>query len=138
MIYLDYQDRRPIYEQIVEKFRNLIINQVLPPGSKIPSVRQLAIELAINPNTIQRAYMELEQEGLIYPVKGRGNFVADAEQIRRQSVQSCFEELTGMIQKGAALGISEQKMHDLITDIYQNTSGNHEENIRGNEHDQNL
>ena len=75
---MDYQDRRPIYEQVTEKFRMLIYQEALPAGSRLPSVRQLAMELSINPNTIQRAYAELEQEGLIYPVKGRGNFVADA------------------------------------------------------------
>lgn len=77
MIILDYQDRRPIYEQITEKFRTLIYQGALPAGCRLPSVRQLAMELSINPNTIQRAYMTLEQEGLIYPVKGKGNFVAE-------------------------------------------------------------
>ena len=72
MIILDYQDRRPIYEQVTEKFRILIYQGVLPPGERLPSVRQMAMELSINPNTIQRAYMTLEQEGLIYPVKGKG------------------------------------------------------------------
>ena len=70
MIVLDYQDRRPIYEQVTDKFQILILNGVLPPGSQMPSVRQLATELSVNPNTIQRAYMELEKLGLIYPVKG--------------------------------------------------------------------
>ena len=65
MIILDYQDRRPIYEQITERFRTLIYQGALPAGSRLPSVRQLAMELSINPNTIQRAYMTLEQEGLI-------------------------------------------------------------------------
>ena len=59
MIVLDYQDRRPIYEQVTDKFQILILNGVLPPGSQMPSVRQLATELSVNPNTIQRAYMEL-------------------------------------------------------------------------------
>ena len=71
MIVLDYQDRRPIYEQVTDKFQILILNGVLLPGSQMPSVRQLATELSVNPNTIQRAYMELEKLGLIYPVKGR-------------------------------------------------------------------
>ena len=62
MLFLDYQDRRPIYEQIVEKFRMLILSGAVEPSSKMPSVRQLAVELSINPNTIQRAYMELEQQ----------------------------------------------------------------------------
>ena len=63
MIVLDYQDRRPLYEQVTEKFRTLIYQGALPADSRLPSVRQLAIELSVNPNTIQRAYMTLEQEG---------------------------------------------------------------------------
>ena len=74
MIVLDYQDRRPLYEQVEEKFRNLILKGVLEPGSRMPSVRQLAMELSINPNTIQRAYMQLEQElRKSVPVTGVGN-----------------------------------------------------------------
>lgn len=76
MIVIDYKDNRPIYEQIVEKFQNLILKGVLQENDKIPSVRALAMELSINPNTIQRAYAELEREGFIYTVKGRGNFVS--------------------------------------------------------------
>ena len=85
MIILDYQDRRPIYEQITERFRTLIYQGALPAGSRLPSVRQLAMELSINPNTIQRAYMTLEQEGLIYPVRGKGNFVAETTRIQEKS-----------------------------------------------------
>ena len=93
MIVLDYQDRRPLYEQVEEKFRNLILMGVLEPGSRMPSVRQLAMELSINPNTIQRAYAELEAEGYIYSVAGRGSFVSagDGEHLRR------IAELTGRL-----------------------------------------
>lgn len=138
MIYLDYQDRRPIYEQIVEKFRNLILNNVLPPDSKMPSVRQLAVDLAINPNTIQRAYMELEQEGFIYPVKGRGNFVANVEQIRNQSLNTYYEELDKIIEKGVGLGLSEQQIHEKVTAIYQKTDFTIKQNVRRNENDSDL
>lgn len=138
MIYLDYQDRRPIYEQIVEKFRILIINNVLPPDSKMPSVRQLAVDLAINPNTIQRAYMELEQEGLIYPVKGRGNFVANTENIRLQRLRTYDEELEKMIRKGAELGLSEALLHEKITYFYQNAFSKNKDITRRNENDPDL
>ena len=105
MIVLDYQDRRPLYEQVTEKFRTLIYQGVLPADSRIPSVRQLAMELSINPNTIQRAYMMLEQEGLIYPVKGKGNFVADTQKIQelvRKGNHTGFEEeeLIALVQRG--------------------------------------
>jgi len=99
MIVLDYQDRRPLYEQVEEKFRNLILIGALEPGSRMPSVRQLAMELSINPNTIQRAYMQLEQEGLIYPVKGKGNFIADSEEVRKISKASYTEELIYIIRE---------------------------------------
>lgn len=72
MILIDYKDRRPIYEQIVEKFQQMIICGVMEPDSPMPSVRSLAMELSINPNTIQRAYQELEREGYIYTMKGKG------------------------------------------------------------------
>ena len=76
MVVIDYQNRKPIYEQIVERFQMLIVKGILEPDSQMPSVRALATELSINPNTIQKAYAVLEQEGYIYPVKGMGNFVS--------------------------------------------------------------
>ena len=63
MIILDYRDTRPLYEQIVDKFQMLILSGALEPNSRMPSVRSLAVELSINPNTIQRAYSELERTG---------------------------------------------------------------------------
>lgn len=85
MIIIDYSDKRPIYEQIVERFQTLIISGVMAADEKLPSVRALAVDLSINPNTIQRAYMELERDGFIYSVKGRGNFVKkDAELFYKQ------------------------------------------------------
>ena len=71
MIILDYKDRRPIYEQVAEKLEELMLLGVLGENEPLPSVRSLAMELSINPNTIQRAYAELERQGYIYTVKGR-------------------------------------------------------------------
>ncbi len=122
MIILDYQDRRPIYEQVTEKFRMLILRGVMPPESRMPSVRQLAMELAINPNTIQRAYMQLEQEGLIYPVKGRGNFVADTEQIRKKSREDYQQELRVVVQKGVELGMEEDELIYIVKACYKEGS----------------
>lgn len=119
MIILDYQDRRPIYEQVVEKFRVLILNGVLEPGSQMPSVRQLAMELSVNPNTIQRAYMELEQQGFIYPVKGRGNFIADSSQIQKAGREKYHQELKETVEKGRTLGFTEEAMIEIIRDCYK-------------------
>lgn len=119
MIILDYQDRRPIYEQITEKFQALILSGALEPGTRMPSVRQLAMDLSINPNTIQRAYMELEQRGLIYPVKGKGNFVADNMDICKISREKYVEELKVLAEKGKGLGFEEEELIYIIKDCYK-------------------
>ena len=85
MILIDYKDRRPLYEQIVEKLSDLMVRGILEQDSQLPSVRSLATELSMNPNTIQRAYAELERQGYIYSVKGRGSFVAGQNRRTRPS-----------------------------------------------------
>ena len=82
MIVLDYRDRRPLYEQVTEKLEELMFSGVLPPDSRLPSVRSMATELSINPNTIQRAYAELERQGYIYSVQGKESFVADGRRLQ--------------------------------------------------------
>ena len=119
MLFLDYQDRRPIYEQIVEKFRMLILSGAMEPSSRMPSVRQLAMELSINPNTIQRAYMELEQQGLIHPVKGKGSFVTDSSEIRRIGKEEYLRELKETAERGRKLGIGEEEMVEVIRECYK-------------------
>ena len=74
MILLDYRDKRPIYEQVVEKLEHLIVGGALGANEKMPSVRSLGMELTVNPNTIQRAYNQLEQDGYLYTIAGRGSF----------------------------------------------------------------
>ena len=84
VITINYRDPRPIYEQIQTELRRLMLTGVLPPGSRLPSVRELAGQLAINPNTIQRAYSQLETEGYVYTVSGRGTFVCEVREQNRQ------------------------------------------------------
>ena len=91
MIHLDYRDARPIYSQIIDGFREQIATGILQPGDKLPSVRELAMELAINPNTIQRAYAQLETEGYILSVSGKGTFVAELQEqhaLRRAELEA--------------------------------------------------
>jgi len=76
LIHLDYRDAKPIYEQIKQGLRRLVVSQAILPDEKLPSVREMATKLAINPNTIQRAYRELETEGYVYSVPGKGTFAA--------------------------------------------------------------
>lgn len=94
---IDYQDSRPIYEQIVENYKRLILKGALEPAEQMPSVRQLATMLSTNPNTVQRAYMELERQGYLYSVKGKGSFVrreeGQRERIREEIQDRIREEL---------------------------------------------
>ena len=119
MIVLDYQDRRPIYEQVTDKFQILILNGVLLPGSQMPSVRQLATELSVNPNTIQRAYMELEKLGLIYPVKGRGNFVSGNQALVEQRKNVFLQKLKILIKEGKEIGISKEECVEKTAEFYE-------------------
>lgn len=105
MIVIDYQNRKPIYEQIVEKFQTLIITGAIEPDSQMPSVRSLAVDLSINPNTIQKAYSVLEQEGFIYPVKGRGNFVSGNSDLKMKKQEAFFQSLRQMVYRGKELDV---------------------------------
>lgn len=113
MIVLDMADKRPIYEQIVERLKELIAIGAFAKDEKLPSVRQLAIDLSINPNTIQRAYGELEHSGFIYSVKGRGNFVADISEMIPMRQSRYFDDLDIMLSKaeGYALGAEDVIRH---------------------------
>ena len=101
MIILDYKDARPIYEQVVEKFKLLILKGVLTRDEQMPSVRSLAMELSINPNTIQKAYAELERQGYIYAVKGRGNFISDSVNLLQEKGR-----LKELYREGMELGMT--------------------------------
>lgn len=94
MIQLNYRDARPIYEQVKDGLRHLVVTGALQEGDKLPSVRALATSLAINPNTIQRAYESLEQEGYLYTVAGKGSFAApqtDVNSARRELLLRDFD-----------------------------------------------
>ena len=113
MIRLDYRDARPIYEQVRDGLRSLMVTGVLAAGEKLPSVRSLATELAINPNTIQRAYNELETEGYLYSVPGKGSFACrpkSADQARRETL---LEELKGLLSELRCLGMTQTELLQL-------------------------
>ena len=110
MIIIDYKDTRPIYEQIVEKIRTVILKGVLEPDSQLQSVRSLAMELSINPNTIQKAYTELERQGFIYTIKGRGNFVRYDKsllEVKKEELRGKVEEV---LKEADELGISRKEL----------------------------
>ncbi len=119
MITLDYADRRPIYEQVVEKMKDLILLGVLETDSQLPSVRELAMDLSINPNTVQRAYAELERQGVVYCIKGRGNFVAGTHVLMEQHTQELKNELSELIKKAKKADISEGEFTELVKKFYE-------------------
>ena len=114
MITLNYRDARPIYEQVRDGLRKLIVNGAIADGEKLPSVRQLAGQLAINPNTIQRAYNELEAEGYAASVPGKGSFAVRGERavddarrrVLSERVRECVRELR-------AMGVSQREIEAL-------------------------
>lgn len=96
MIQLNYRDTRPFYQQIKDNVRQLVVSGALKKDEKLPSVRDMAASLAINPNTIQRAYRELESEGYIYTLSGKGTFVAEVDhsnQFRQQELLPQFDKI---------------------------------------------
>ena len=115
MFQLHHKDPRPIYEQIKEKVKELIISGVLKEDEKIPSVRELASTLTINPNTIQKAYRELELEGYIYSQRAKGSFVAPKKEVvKRSDTEELLSEFESLVTKMKFLGISYEEMLEII------------------------
>ena len=126
MISLNYRDSRPIYEQIKDGLRKLIVTGALRTGEKLPSVRALATQLSINPNTIQRAYNELEGEGYIYSVPGKGSFAAGntgADEARRKELTEKLRELAAELKY---LGVTGEELAALVSEA-PGTSGQNRE-----------
>jgi len=114
MISLNYRDSRPIYEQIKDGLKKLIVSGAIAPDEKLPSVRALATQLSINPNTIQRAYNELENEGFAYSIPGKGSFastVVDASESKKRELQDKIREMVAELRY---LGVSEEELLVLI------------------------
>jgi len=106
MLHLNYRDGRPIYEQVRDGLRQLLVAGAIAPGDKLPSVRQLASQLAINPNTIQRAYEALEQEGYVYSVPGKGSFANHREEIDHTRKEELLAQLDEVADELMQLGLT--------------------------------
>ena len=109
MIHLDYRDSRPIYQQVKDNLRRMMVTGVLNAGDKLPSVRALASQLSINPNTIQRAYAELEAEGYVVSVTGKGNFVAEGDTQNQARRQELLAKMRPMMEELKALGMTAEE-----------------------------
>lgn len=128
MFVIDNRDKRPIYEQIVCKLSDLMVIGGLNTDDKLPSVRSMAMELSINPNTIQKAYLELERRGYIYSVKGIGSFVADIEAIRETKKKNVFDDLKEIVFRAKKVGINYDKFVEEVKNLYSENDWKEAEN----------
>ena len=117
MIVIDSRDKRAIYEQVMDRLSDLMLIGALEPGDKLPSVRSLAVELSINPNTIQKAYIELERQGYVYSVKGVGSFVADMDVIKENKKSIIYKELEELVDKSRKI-ISKEEFCKKVEEFY--------------------
>ena len=109
-LHLDYRDPRPIYEQIKQEFMRLILSGAISPGEKLPSVRDLAGTLSINPNTIQRAYRELEADGYLVSVPGKGSFAAESSPLQAQKKLALFAQIRALACEAMTLGATRDEL----------------------------
>lgn len=124
MFELDTRSRKPIYEQLVDKLKELIISEVLKPDEQLPSVRTLAQQITVNPNTIQKAYRELENQGFIYSQKGKGSFVNPISHSRdAEKVVGVKAELERLILEALYLGVTTEELILLVEKLDASKGG---------------
>ncbi len=121
MFKLDLRNNKSIYDQIVDKFKELIMMEEMPTGEKMPSVRELSKQLGVNPNTIQKAYRELERQGYIYTTAGVGTFVADKKDIApdAESLKKAREAIGGAFKELLFLGYSFEEAYDIAIEVIE-------------------
>ena len=119
MFQLDLKSRKSIYEQVIDNLKELIMTEVLESGSKLPSVRELSKQITVNPNTVQKAFKELEREGFIYKVKGRGTFVSPRQDSRidPQAVRKVCADIRNSVQELSYLGVPAAEIKKMVADI---------------------
>lgn len=122
IIFVDVKSRIPIYEQIVGSVRDAVLKGMLMPDDPLPSVRGLASELAINPNTIQKAYTELEKSKIIYTVPGRGSFISsDTKAIEAEHVEKLLSELRATLKEAQSLGVDKESIEAITNEVWRNS-----------------
>lgn len=119
MLQLDLQSRQPIYEQLMLKLSELVILGAMKADDQLPSVRTLARDLGVNPNTVQKAYQELERRGIIYSVAGKGSFIAAGENANSMMRSRGTETLRGAMEEGKRAGLTRQDVDTLADEVYE-------------------
>lgn len=117
MININYRDPRPIYEQIKDGLKRLMLADIIKKDEKLPSVRDLAGQMSINPNTIQRAYRELESEGYIYSVTGRGSFASGIKELDAKRRNELSEKLQAVVRELYHMGVSENEIIVIVSNV---------------------
>ena len=127
MIRLNYRDARPIYEQVKDGLRHLVVTGALQAGDRLPSVRALASSLAINPNTIQRAYEALEREGYLYTVAGKGSFAAPQADVNADRRARLLEQFDASAAELLFLGLTAGELAARLQAAETGRTGDREE-----------
>ncbi len=119
-ISVDTRDRKPIYEQLCDNIREMVLKGFLKPNEQLPGVRTLAMQLAINPNTIQKAYTELEHQGIIYSIQGRGSFICDnIASLRDEQKSEILAEIEQCLKKAHEIGIDKSEILKITDNTWE-------------------
>jgi len=125
LLLIDKQSNVPIYEQIIKQLETLIVRRLLKPDDMLPSVRKLSVELAINPNTLQKAYAELETKGICYSEVGRGRFVAsNAREINKKGKDKSIKRLQESVTKLALLDVGLDEILGIVKSTFEKVAQN--------------
>ncbi len=136
MFRIDIKSRKAIYEQIVDNFKRLITTGVLQENDKVPSIRDMAKTLTVNPNTIQKAYRELESQGYFYTVLGQGSFIsAPPKSVSIKEIKVLYNSLRATVQELVFLGEKTNKIIDFINNECNASSNNQAETEKGENND---
>lgn len=130
MIQIDNNNPKAIYEQVYDEITRLIMSKVLKPDEKLPSVRELAAMIKINPNTIQKAYKSLEEDSYIYTVKGIGNFVKNSDELRSLHIKNMKEKLNEAVRSLKTLGLKDDFIIEMVNNILNPNKGQGGQNVK--------
>lgn len=131
MIQIDNNNPKAIYEQVYDEVAKLILSKVLKPDEKLPSVRELAAMIKINPNTIQKSYKSLEEDNYIYTVKGKGNFVKNSEELRGIYLNKMKDKLGDAVKSLKNLGLKDDYIIELVKNILNPMDDKGGHNVKG-------
>lgn len=122
MFVVDVMSRVPVYEQIIKQVEEQVLTGILKEGDKLPSVRSLSVKLSINPNTIQKAYTELDRRQLIITVPGNGSFISEkAIEVVGANSREKMTELNKIIRELALAGVTKEEIINNIEEVFNNT-----------------